>query len=181
MPAPGCSARSTSRARTDRNAAGTETTFLHAPSMSISWSMDDSRPLLAADEAELLAFTPVPTASSRHDGWTPRRQRDFITALAITGTVQRAARAVGMSRESAYKLRKRAGAESLAAAWDIAQSLSYDRVFALAMDRAINGITVPRYYKGRQIGTIHRPDLRLAMAVLAERPQPPAKATKLTE
>ncbi len=75
MPAPGCCARLTGHARTDRNAAGTETTFLHAPSMPISWSMDDSRPLLAAVEAELLAFTPVPTASSRQDGWTPRRQR----------------------------------------------------------------------------------------------------------
>jgi hypothetical protein len=143
--------------------------------------MDDSRTLLATDEAELLAFTPVPNPSNRHDGWTPQRQRDFITALAIAGTVQRAVRAVGMSRQSLYKLRERPGADSFIAAWDIALSLSYDRVFALAMDRAINGITIPRYYKGRQIGTIHRPDLRLAMAVLADRPQPPARESKLTE
>lgn len=147
--------------------------------MPINWSMDDSRPLLAPDEVELLGFTPVP--SNRYDGWTPQRQSDFILALAITGTVHRAVRAVGMSRQSLYKLRERPGAESFAAAWDIAISLSYDRVFALAMDRAINGITVPRYYKGRQVGTIHRPDLRLAMAVLADRPQPPTRATKLTE
>lgn len=143
--------------------------------------MDDSLTLLATDEAELLAFMPVPSTSNRHNGWTPQRQRDFITALAIAGTVHRAVRAVGMSRQSAYALRDRPGAESFAAAWDIALSLSYDRVFALAMDRVINGITTPRYYKGRQIGTIHRPDLRLAMAVLADRPQPPTRATRLTE
>lgn len=149
--------------------------------MPISWWMDDSRTLLATDEAELLAFTPVPSASNRRDGWTPRRQRDFITALALAGTVQRAARAVGMSRQSAYALRERPNAESFAAAWDMALQLSYDRVFGQAMDRAMNGITVPRYYRGRQIGAIRRPDMRLALAILAKRPAPPPKRTKLTE
>lgn len=144
--------------------------------MRISWWMDDSPTLLATDEAELLAFTPVPTASNRRDGWTPRRQRDFITALAIAGTVQHAARAVGMSRQSAYNLRECPGAESFAAAWDMALQLGYDRVFGQAMDRAINGITVPRYYKGRQIGAIRRPDMRLALAVLSARALPPKRA-----
>lgn len=137
--------------------------------------MSDSRTQSATDDGDILAFTPVPSTTKRYDGWDARRQRDFIAALAVMGVVGRAARAVGMSRQSAYNLRERPGAESFAAAWDIALSLSYDRVFALAMDRAINGITVPRYYKGRQIGTIHRPDLRLAMAILAERPTAPAK------
>lgn len=149
--------------------------------MPISWWMDDSRTLLATDEAELLAFTPVPSASNRRDGWTPRRQRDFITALALAGTVQRAAQAVGMSRQSAYALRERPDAESFATAWDMALQLSYDRVFGQAMDRAMNGITVPRYYRGRQIGAIRRPDMRLAMAILAKRHAPPPTGTKLTE
>ncbi len=149
--------------------------------MPISWWMDDSRTLLATDEAELLAFTPVPSASNRRDGWTPRRQRDFITALALAGTVQRAACAVGMSRQSAYALRERPAAESFAAAWDMALQLSYDRVFGQAMDRAMNGITVPRYYRGLQIGAIRRPDMRLAMAILAKRHAPPPKGPKLTE
>ncbi|HEY0622217.1 hypothetical protein [Sphingomonas sp.] len=138
--------------------------------------MDDSPTLLATDEAELLAFTPVPSASNRRDGWTPRRQRDFIIALALAGTVQRAAKAVGMSRQSAYALRERPDAASFAAAWDMALQLGYDRVFGQAMDRAMNGITVPRYYRGRQIGAIRRPDMRLAMAVLSARAQPPKRA-----
>ena len=55
-----------------------------------------------------------------------------------------------MTKQSAYKLRGRAGAESFAAAWDTALAMGYDRAYALAVDQARNGITTPRYYKGRQ-------------------------------
>ncbi|MBC7985111.1 MAG: hypothetical protein H7X93_00340, partial [Sphingomonadaceae bacterium] len=54
-------------------------------------------------------FIPVPLARARYDGWLPARQRMFIAALSATGTVDAAARAVGMSRMSAYKLRRRPG------------------------------------------------------------------------
>jgi hypothetical protein len=63
------------------------------------------------------AFMPVP-ARARRDGWTPERQRIFIAALARSGCVGQAAREAGMSRESAYRLRRREGAQSFAAAWD---------------------------------------------------------------
>lgn len=43
----------------------------------------------------------------RRDGWTIDRQVKFIMALNATGSVTRAAAAAGMSRESAYRLRKR--------------------------------------------------------------------------
>lgn len=62
-------------------------------------------------------FTPVP-CRARRDGWTADRQRAFIAALACTGCVGKAAREAGMSRESAYRLRRRRGAEGFAAAWD---------------------------------------------------------------
>jgi hypothetical protein len=62
-------------------------------------------------------FTPVPRRA-RRDGWTDARQQVFIAELARTGCVRKAALAAGMSRESAYRLRRRAGAESFAAAWD---------------------------------------------------------------
>jgi len=64
-------------------------------------------------------FRPVPLRA-RHDGWTPDRQRDFIAQIRLTGSVDAAARAVGMRRETAYRLRRRHGAESFAAAWDAA-------------------------------------------------------------
>ena len=44
---------------------------------------------------------------SRRDGWTPDRQLDFLDMLARTGSVTKSARAAGMSRESAYRLRRR--------------------------------------------------------------------------
>lgn len=37
--------------------------------------------------------------------WTPARQRIFLAALVETGSVARAARAAGMSRSSAHRLR----------------------------------------------------------------------------
>jgi hypothetical protein len=54
----------------------------------------------------------------RRDGWNPERQLRFLDTLASTGSVTRAARAAGMSRESAYRLRARADSALFAAAWD---------------------------------------------------------------
>ena len=113
-----------------------------------------------------LAFTPVPTASIRHDGWTPERQRRFIAALAASGGVTAAARAVGKSSTAAYKLRERPGAEEFTRAWATAQSMADDRQFERAMDRAVNGYEAPRYYRGQQVGVVRRHDYRLAAAAL---------------
>ena len=61
--------------------------------------------------------TPAPQ-SFRRDGWTPGRQLAFLDTLARTRCVTRAAAAAGMSRESAYRLRRRPSAALFAAAWD---------------------------------------------------------------
>ena len=63
------------------------------------------------------AFTPVPLRY-RRDGWTPTRQAAFLGALAETPCVAKAARKVGKSPESAYRLRGKPGAETFAAVWD---------------------------------------------------------------
>src|SRR5690349_15820368 len=60
-------------------------------------------------------FIPVPLRY-RKDGWTPERQRRYVAALAETGHLGKAARAVGMTEQSAGKLRRRPGAASFAAA-----------------------------------------------------------------
>ncbi|MDT7530499.1 hypothetical protein OVY29_17705 [Sphingopyxis sp. SE2] len=70
-----------------------------------------------------LAFHPVPQQRRRADGWTPIMQQCFIRALEAMGSVGQAARAVGMGRRSAYRLRDRPGAESFAQAWDRAISM----------------------------------------------------------
>lgn len=54
---------------------------------------------------------------ARRDGWTAQRQLAFLTALARTRRVTAAARAAGMSRESAYRLRAREPDGLFAAAW----------------------------------------------------------------
>ena len=54
----------------------------------------------------------------RFDGWTPARQLAFLETLARTRSVSAAAKSVGMSREGAYRLRRRADAGLFAAAWD---------------------------------------------------------------
>ena len=101
-----------------------------------------------------LAFEPVPAARNRHDGWTPERQRAFINALATIGLVSAAARAVGMSRKSAYDLLKRAGPESgFAAAWRVALQLGKVTACTSAVERAVDGVEVPYFYGGLQRGT----------------------------
>lgn len=55
---------------------------------------------------------------ARRDGWDEARQCAFLVHLYLTGSASAAARGVGMSRASAYRLRARAGAASFAAAWD---------------------------------------------------------------
>lgn len=75
---------------------------------------DSSRP---SATTQIPSFDPAP-GRARKDGWTADRQRAFIAALAETGSINEAARAAGMSREGAYRLRRRRGAESFAAAWD---------------------------------------------------------------
>ena len=132
------------------------------------------------DSDDPLAFSPVPTASTRHDGWTPERQYRFIQALAVMGVVAAAARAVGKSATAAYALRARPGAADFAGAWDTAVAMARDRAYEQAMDQATNGIVTPRYYRGRQVGTVRRFDYRLALKVL-DRQRHPGSDTAATD
>ena len=50
---------------------------------------------------------PIPATRTARDRWTPAKQRHFLTLLLELGSVSRAARAVGMSRSSAHRLRAR--------------------------------------------------------------------------
>ena len=120
-------------------------------------------------------FTPVPLARTRHDGWTPERQRQFLIALAALGTVDAAAQAVGMSRISAYNLKKRDGAESFAREWDRAVDFGRSMTFDYAMERAMNGITTVRMRIGGAFEFEHGRDTKQIMKVL--RLPPPRRDT----
>ena len=76
----------------------------------------------------------------RTDGWSPQRQRDFIAALADTGSVKAATRIVGMSEQSCYRLRREPGAENFAAAWDAAIHQASMQLVDIAFERALNGV-----------------------------------------
>jgi hypothetical protein len=121
--------------------------------------------LLLADEG-LLAFTPVPLDRRRSNGWTAAQQARFILALHVMGSVGQAAKAVGMSRQSAYNLRERAGAESFAKSWDAAIDMGRQRQFDLAMERAIHGVTTVRVMRGGSVTVNGGPDMRILRSAL---------------
>ena len=114
---------------------------------------------------ESTPFTPVPLRS-RRDGWTAERQQAFVAALAEGRSPGTAARAVGMSRQTAYAFRGRAGAEGFADAWDAAiEAARRTRVAArpprpTLWERAVTGIATPVFYGGRQVGEVRRYDHR---------------------
>jgi hypothetical protein len=113
-------------------------------------------------------FAAVPV-SARTDGWTPEKQIAFIHELATTACVATAARNVGMSRESAYRLRLRPDAESFREAWERAIDFGLHRLGEEALNRAINGVPVPIFYKGQQVGERRHFDERLTQFLLRTR------------
>jgi hypothetical protein len=104
-------------------------------------------------------FTPVTTAS-RSDGWTPDRQRRFIAALAEHGGVAAAARSVGMTPQTANRLRKRPDAVSFARAWDKAVEEGRARSVDEALKRGLEGVVVPVMRNGKIVGHRRRFDNR---------------------
>jgi len=122
----------------------------------------------AQEPSNIVEILP-PAEDERHDGWTVERQAAFLRALATTHNVAAAARSVGMSRQSAYRLRARLRGQPFDMAWDAAFQSAFDRLAEAAMERALNGIEVPHFHKGEQVGTSRRYDERLTIALLAMR------------
>jgi hypothetical protein len=75
----------------------------------------------------------------RYDGWTEEKQRRFIEVLADTGLVGHAAKAVGMSRESARQLRRSPHGAAFDRAWDAARRHAGRELEDIAFERAIEG------------------------------------------
>ncbi|MBB3983578.1 hypothetical protein GGR44_003269 [Sphingobium fontiphilum] len=73
---------------------------------------------------------PAPAAPTPPDRarWTPERQRLFLAALLATGNVTQAARAAGMSRASAHRLRRRLRGTPFDRTWDRALALNAQRL-----------------------------------------------------
>lgn len=115
---------------------------------------------------------PVPAAAptelaDRHDGWTKPKMCQFIEALAETGSVAAAARSIGMSRQSAYRLRARLNGQPFDLAWEAALEFGLQQLAHAALDRALNGVPVPVFARGELIGERRHFDERLTMFLLA--------------
>jgi hypothetical protein len=105
---------------------------------------DDDDPALAHVRAE------VP-ADVRIDGWTANRRILFLELLEERGSILAAARAVGMSRRSVYRLLPRAPA--FAAAFEAAMSRVAATLADTLFDRALHGHEVPVMHGGDVVAT----------------------------
>lgn len=104
---------------------------------------------------------------ARLDGWSPEKQRLFIATLADTGSVTKAARAVGMSTKSAYELRRQPDAAGFAQAWASAIRQGMNRLIDVCLERALEGTEQPIYDReGRVIGHRVKHHERMAMFLL---------------
>ena len=126
-----------------------------------------ARPRRRVAPSRLPPFRPV-SVKERHDGWTHRRQADFIGYLAETGSVSAACRRVGKSREAAYKLRRHPGAESFAAAWDAALGATVPKLTVDDLEyRAMRGLIRPVMYAGKYVGVRQKPDNSALLRLVA--------------
>lgn len=66
----------------------------------------------------------------------------------------------------AYLLRKGAGAEAFAKAWDDALAVGTERLADIAYERAVYGVPVPVFHKGEQVGEKRWFNDRLLMWVM---------------
>lgn len=129
----------------------------------------------------LPAFHPVPVRT-RADGWTPLRQAEFIGVLAETGSVSAAAAFVGMARETAYRLRRRADAAEFARAWDVAlvvagvMPASFPERTACSRKvtprpswrQVVDGLWRPVMRRGRYVGSVRKADNSALLGYLAQ-------------
>ena len=124
---------------------------LTAPATDLATGDDDPF-ALAAPEYDPAEYRWVPVRRRpRYDGWTEEKQRRFIEVLADTGLVGLAAKEVGMSRASAYALRRAAHAGAFARAWDRARALSGALIEDIAFARAIEGVEVDVYTRDGEV------------------------------
>lgn len=91
-------------------------------------------------------------------------QGDFLDALAQWGNVRAAARCAGVSRSTAYRMRR--ACPRFRTLWDAALLHAVPRVEEVLADRALNGVEETVYYHGEEVATRRRYDSRLLLAHL---------------
>ncbi len=101
---------------------------------------------------------------------TTKKRQAFMRMLADTGCVKDACAAGGISRDLAYKLRKRD--ESFAAEWAEALEEAVDALETEARRRAMDGVGEDVYHDGRPVGVKTRySDVLLIFLLKGARPE----------
>jgi hypothetical protein len=100
-----------------------------------------------------------------HTAWDASRKVRFLDHLAGKGDVSSACARVGMSRTSAYLLRRRDAA--FAAGWQAALVLARRHVEEVLATRALDGTEEAVWFRGERVGTRRKYDARLLLAHLA--------------
>ncbi len=121
-----------------------------------------------AAAAEVIAAFPPARPRARADGWTAERQRRFCEILADCGLVRDAAKAVGMTAQSAYELRRRPEGKGFALAWAAALLLARSRLVDLAIERAVDGNSDQYYKDGVLVGERRKQDVRHLLAAITK-------------
>lgn len=99
-----------------------------------------------------------------HHGWDAVRKVRFLDRLSEKGDVRAAAAFVGMSRQSAYVLRRRDGV--FASGWAAAMVLARRHAEEVLATRALDGIEEAVWFRGELVGTRRKFDARLLLAHL---------------
>jgi hypothetical protein len=113
-----------------------------------------------------------------YQGWSADKQRMFLRQLAATGSVTRAAEAVGMTARSAYYLRNRPEMKVFREAWMGALRAAADTLVALAFERAVTGTRQKYWQDGKLVGERLVPSDRMLTWLLA-RVAPPFPTREL--
>lgn len=144
---------------------------------------DLPEPQLTPEGVPIPAFTPWRAQRERGNGWLPGTQRAFITELTRIGSVSAAARAVGKTARSAYQLRDKAGAESFAAAWEVAVRSGHEHAQQIAIERALHGEVMPTFRNGHFTGykMVHNDRMLIAALSSAKVYDGDADTPRLTE
>lgn len=148
------------------------------------WIDEDRTPLpmlFTDDGFPVIEFTPVPQQRRRRIGWDEKRQRAFVALLAHTPSIGWAARTVGMSPQSFYRLVERPGAESFAKAVDLAIDHGLMQLRLTSVGRGLGEDAVPVFRRGRHVRTELRRNDRLAIAVLRQAADDPDRMRHATQ
>lgn len=112
---------------------------------------------------------PLPPPEDAAQRWSRAKQVAFLRHLAASHSVAAAARSVGMSRQSAYRLRARLKGPPFDRAWAAAFDCAFNALAHAAMERAIHGVEQPYFHNGELIHVGRRFDERLTLGLLRMR------------